>query len=322
MAAACCLWPSNAAASSVASLIEWDAPESCGGALEVYARLSAVLGDEPEQLGKLSRVRGTIVRSDAGYRLTLEAFERGRRSTRLFEAASCEQLIDASALAIALAMAPEGAAPAQPGVDSEVALARISGGGDAQRVDGASLEEDVQPAAVEPSEASPVAGVASVAAVMEYGALPRVAAGLAVGGGARMGGLSLGGYGVLFGSEQLRVAPNQNVEFELLLAGGRVCYVVFEDGPRFNACASFEAGQLGARGVALSSARQAQDLWLAAGAGVEAEWPLGAALGIVVRAEPMFALVRKQYTVNGTEGVHAPAPLSSRGYLGLVLTSD
>jgi hypothetical protein len=70
----------TASAAGAAALIDWDAPESCLGALDVYARLSSVLGYEPETLGKLSHVRSSVVRTPSGYRLVLEAFEDGRRA--------------------------------------------------------------------------------------------------------------------------------------------------------------------------------------------------------------------------------------------------
>jgi hypothetical protein len=299
-------------ASTAASLIEWDAPAACRGALDVYGRLSSVLGEEPETLGRLSHVRGSVVQTPKGYRLVLETLEQGRRSSRLFEAASCDDLVDAAALAIALAMAPDtplagSSADPEPASDLEQSTIPL----------------DSAPSGANPPSTAPrLRAFASANALIEYGALPRLGMGVAVSGGARLGALSFGAYGVLLASERLRVAPAQNVEFDLSLGGLRACYALFERAPRLDACAAFEAGRFNALGLSLAPAREAHDLWAAAGGALQAEWPLSGALGIQLRAEPMLPLIRKQYTVNGSESVHAPAALSSRLYLGLTLLSD
>jgi hypothetical protein len=302
-------------ASAAASLIEWDAPAACRGALDVFGRLSSVLGYEPETLGRLSRVRGSVVQTATGYRLVLETFEHERRSSRLFEAASCDDLVDAATLAIALAMAP--APPDTALADSNAAREARSGS------ERSAAPLDVAPSTGNPPAAAPrLRPFAAANALLEYGALPRLGTGIAVGGGARLGALSLGGYGVLIGSERLRVAPAQDVEFDLLFGGLRACYALFDRALRFDACTAVEVGRFSALGLSLAPAREARDPWLAAGGALEAVWPLSGALGIQLRAEPMLPLIRKQYTVNGSENVHAPASLSSRLYLGLTLLSD
>jgi hypothetical protein len=246
----------------------------------------------------------------------LEAFERERRSSRLFEAASCDDLVDAAALAIALAIAPENA-DATP-----AALTAPSGASSTGDAPGASSDRiDVAPAvASTTSEAPGLRGFASAGGVIEYGALPRLTPGFAVAAGMNKGAASLTGYGTLLGSQTVAVAADQSVEFELLFAGLRGCYALLDAAPRLSACLGFEAGRFRALGLDLTQARQTRDLWLAAGVGLEAVWPLSSALGIELRAEPMLPLVRKQYTINGTDDVHAPAVLSTRLYVGLTFS--
>jgi hypothetical protein len=306
----------TASASGAAALIEWDAPEACLGALDVYARLSSVLGYEPETLGKLSHVRGSVVRTANGYRLVLEAFEQGRRSSRLFEAARCDDLGDAAALAIALALAPpvtERTEPPPPPAESAAgpletapALAAEAPGADLR-------------AAAQPGQAWRVRGFAGASAVFEYGALPALAPGVAVAGGVTLGAVSLGAYGVLLGSQLQQVAPEQSVQFSLWFAGVRGCYRLLDSKLELDACASFEAGRFGALGLDLQQAQNVTDPWLAVGAALAARWLFTDSVGIELRAEPALPLVRKEYTVNGSESVHAPAGLSSRLYLGLTL---
>jgi hypothetical protein len=152
--------------------MDWDAPEACPGALELYARLSSVLGYEPDTLGRLSRVRGSVVATASGYRLVLETFESARRSSRLFEATSCDDLADAAALAVALAMAPPSVAePAPAPISPEAAPATIP-----------AVEAAGALVATSGTEAWQARGFASASAVLEYGALPGPAPGIAMSG--------------------------------------------------------------------------------------------------------------------------------------------
>lgn len=319
-----------AAAASVASRVEWEAPEGCAGALELHARLSQLLGYEPESLGKLSRVRGSVVKTASGYRLVLETFERDRRSSRLFEAERCDDLTDTAALALALAIAPEPAASvaspatslgAEPTSDTDAARLAPAEAGD---LAAGAAGGDAGAAADTGSEAPSARGFAAAHALVEGGALPRLTPGVAVSAGVNVGALSIAAQGALFGAQTSSVAPGQDVEFDLFAGGLRGCWALLGGvqlgrAPRLNACACLEAGRYRGRGLGLTPARQARDLWLAAGAALDLEWPLGPALGVQLRAEPMLPALRKQYTINGSEDVHAPDTLSARLYLGLVL---
>lgn len=76
------------------------------------------------------------------------------------------------------------------------------------------------------------------------------------------------------------------------------------------------------RGLDLQGAREVSDVWLAAGAALDARWALASAVAIDVRAEPMLPLERKEYTVNGSDVVFAPSRVSARLYLGLSFGID
>src|SRR5207253_765373 len=91
-----------------ASLVEWDAPDDCPGALDVYRRLQETLRGPMQTLDRLSRVRGIVVRAPDGYRLSLDVYGRGRRRSRVLESPSCDDLADAAAFAIRLALTAGG----------------------------------------------------------------------------------------------------------------------------------------------------------------------------------------------------------------------
>jgi hypothetical protein len=106
---------------AAATPIEWEAPEGCPGVQVVHEELQRALGHELGELGGLSRVRGAIVAEAAGYRLTLEVSDAGRRSLRFIHAERCQDLANAAALAIALAI------HARPGASDGVLGAEATG---------------------------------------------------------------------------------------------------------------------------------------------------------------------------------------------------
>lgn len=305
----------RAAAAAASALVEWEAPEACPGAAAVFERLSESLGYEPQELGKLSRVRGNVVPSARGYRLSLEVYENGRRSSRWLEAPSCEDLVDAAVLAITLALAPENA----PAAASEGSHAPAP-----QATDAAAISADSAPLA-EPlamaDAAAPVRGVAALGVVAEQGALPGFALGVSFSAGAHWTRWSAELYGMLFGGQRLAARPGQYIDFELNVAGLRGCQRWPGRTLVLAACTGIEAGRWEAFGADLAGARRSRDLWLAPAAALAAGLTLTGALALELRAEGAVPLARKRYVINDDEGVHTPDAVSWRLTLGLSIGS-
>lgn len=302
--------PSVASAADPAPLIEWEAPTSCPSAAAVDERLTATLGFEPQTLGELSRVRASIRVANGKYRLALDVFERGgRHSSRLIESASCSELVDAAAIAITLALAPESHARAAPNVEGRAAASAPSIPADGGAAEG-------------PFEAFDWDFFVSGSALIESGALPRPALGFDARLGTQLGAWSIAAFGVLLEPQRETVRPEQEVELGLLLVGLRGCRELLRARVMVAGCASFEAGRYAARGVSLQRDATQSDAWLAPAVSLELSGELIGPLGAVLRAESALPLTRKQYTVNGSEDVHASAPVSSRLSLGLSLSTD
>jgi hypothetical protein len=299
----------TALAQSPPSLVEWEAPQACPGAASVYERLTVALGYEPQTLGKLSRVRGVVVPHGAGYQLSLEVFEGGRRSSRWMEAASCEDLVDAAVLAITLALAPEGSAASAnhpAGEMEETSPAQ---------------EAVVRPVAPEPA-AEPTRGTASLAAVVELGALPDPALGVGMSAGARWPVLSVAAYGMLFESQRLAARPRVYVDFELSVAGLRACGRALSQPLTLDACAGMEVGRWEAFGASLQEARRSRDLWLAPMLELEASRVLIGPLAVELSAGAALPLARKRYIINESEAVYTPEPISWRFLAGLAVATQ
>lgn len=304
----------RSATAGASALVEWEAPEACPGAAVVFERLSASLGYEPQALGKLSRVRGNVVPSARGYRLSLEVYESGRRSSRWLEAPSCEDLVDAAVLAITLALAPEnaGVAPA------------AGSGAPAEPTRDAALTVDAAPAAESlPVEATaaPVRGVAALGVVAERGALPELALGVSVSAGAHWPTWSAELYGMLFGGQRLTARPGQSIDFELNVAGLRGCHRWPWRTLALDGCAGMEAGRWEAFGGDLADARRSRDLWLAPTGAVAGSLVLTQTLALELRAEGAVPLARKRYIINDDEGVHTPDAVSWRLTLALAIST-
>lgn len=83
--------------------VRWEAPAGCPDRDALTARLDARIG--PDAQGPAS-VHGTVVMSATGYALALELVVAGEASQRALEAATCEELVDAAALIVAVALDP------------------------------------------------------------------------------------------------------------------------------------------------------------------------------------------------------------------------
>lgn len=270
-------------------------------------RLRSNLGRAPAEIGRLGLVQASVEREPSGYRLTLVVHEAERVSERVFEAGTCAELIDAAAVAITLALqAPAAdAAPPAPPTPSPPPAPR---------------DEPSPPEP--PRERTSLRWSLGAAGVLDVGALPSPALGVAVSGQAAFGVWSLRPYGVLLAPQHESVRSDEEVEFGLWLAGLRGCYGAPRASLELVGCAAFEAGRFQASGVALSPGRDVQDTWLAASAGLGAGWHVTPGLRLDLGLDAIAPLRRKQYSVNRGEPVHAPSALTGRLSLGLSFVAD
>jgi hypothetical protein len=296
------------------SAIEWEAPVSCPDTQALYARLSTLLDHDLSALGG-ARVRGVVVGEAVGLRLTLEIVEAGRRSSRVLVADDCNDLFEAAALAIALAVHGEGAAVGPSStVRAEANAPR--GLADAGR---RGEQAEVQPAM--PETAPSLSWSAGAEVVIDFGALPAPAPGLAVDSRLHLGPWALGVHASLLPEQRLLVRGANYVNFGLMAGGFRGCRALLGGASGVDACLGFEAGRFTAFGPELDASRQIDDLWLAPGAAIEVRQSMWGDLQLRVRAESLVPLLRKQYAVNRTDAVHAPSGVDLRLFAGLTFAA-
>ncbi len=123
--------------------LTWRAPSSCGSARDVENRIAALLPWAPTGDGQL-QIDAAIEEIDGGFDLELISSFRGVTEERELRAPRCEELIEATALLVAVALEPRHRAELLSSAAPEVA-ARVT-----------STEERMAPAAVEGPRAQPL----------------------------------------------------------------------------------------------------------------------------------------------------------------------
>jgi hypothetical protein len=243
-------------------------------------------------------VRGVIRRDGDDWQLTLEVLDGGERKSRLIAASSCEDLAEAAAVAIALAL------------DAGAAERGDAANGDMRMEDTASVEGPALPA--------PAFAARFLAhAVLDTGSLPKAALGVGAELRADLPFASFGLYGVILPEQSTDVSAGGSLDFRLWLAGARACRQVLRNAVEGAACLGLDAGVLSAAGSGLALSRQVNELWLAPNAGFELGARLSQQLAVLARTEAAFPLVRRPYVINDSQRIHRPPVLAPRVFVGL-----
>jgi hypothetical protein len=310
---------SASAPARAATSLDWRAPEGCPDARAVDASLSAVLGHSATDLGNFSRVSGTIEPRGSGWLLTIELTEGGQRSSRLISAERCDDLAEAAAVAIGLALEQQRQASAPlipPSVAEQITAPApvTSAPPSAEDAPGDSVQSASRSAAYQLAFGADL--------VLDTSSLPSVAPGVSVQARLRRERWQLALHGTYLPPSELALAGEQGVDFSLLVAGARACYSALGSAFVPAACAGFEAGRFSADGSSLSDARRADNPWLAPALGLELSPSLWRDLALDVRADLLLPLIRKHYAVNDDEQVFRPPAAALRFYFGLSLAVD
>jgi len=258
----------------------WQAPSGCPSRDDLRAEIARLLGGEI-RVPKGGDIKAVAVVAQAQtWSLAIETELAGRPGQRSIEAASCQDLADATALIIALMIDPNAVAahatpprPAPP------------------------------PASSDPTtqEERRVAYLVGIHAAGSYGTLPSIDAGL--GGGVGLAGRRWrvelrGTYGL---RRDQRVTapspapPDSYGRFNFAAAALAGCVNFGREGLAFGPCADAEVGMLSAKGVGVSEGFSAQTLWLAMGAGAYAAIPLGPHLSLPLHLDVVAPLLRPEF---------------------------
>jgi hypothetical protein len=295
---------------SSADELSFSAERALGRALADAAPLELLVNVERDPAGVF---RARLEISDAALA--------GGVGLRTFSAASCDELVDTVALAIALALGsrPDREAPvraeAAPSLPAS-ATAR------------ATPATPAPPDAPLPEDASGNERAATrVAArgwlVGDSGSLPRAGLGVAVGVSVGWPGFGLLALGTFLPRQEDSVdrAPGSpGVEMMLLAASlsGCVPLGAARAPVALDVCAGWELGQLSGDGVRVDIPRHRTSLWSAARLDVGARWRVpNSAFGVELLITAAAPLTRDEFILQDIGGVHRPANVVGRAALGV-----
>jgi len=296
--------------SARAAEIRWSGVEACRRESEVTEQVEAMtqrrLGevDVADFSLELSRAEG-----DA-FRLTLVTTPRhgGVPSTRSLQGASCVDITDAAAVAIALTIGTPEEQPANLPLPGPSPLVSVKN--EPRSVDSAS------PASPGPPRPQLRMGLG--------GTLDSAVSPHAVLGGALRLALAWPGYrleleGAVYAPAQVLDSEQRGGTFQLLYAAPLGCLSRALGGPQALACVGYEVGRLSATGVGVAEPFERHTFWHAARSELGLLWPLSSDLSISGRIGGALALARHTFVLDDPQAVHRPALLSLRAALGLEL---
>jgi hypothetical protein len=290
----------------------------------VLARLNAVLQQHRLTLASTD-VRAEIVPSGTAWALSLDVQVSGERRVRRLSAESCEDLADATAVALLLLLEPLShggvlplAASREQPAPTQIAPVPVPVS------EPASVDEPA--AEPEPDSELDARWTLGGAAVVDSSTLSAPALGGQVQTQLRVSSWSLVGFGLVLPAQRKSVGLGEFVELSQWSAGLRACHAPWATGSaRVEACLGAELGRFSARGTGLSRTRaEANDWWLAPSAGARGSWhalPHAALLGGV---EAVLPILRHSYAVNSTPAAvnaefeaHETPAVTLRAWLGL-----
>jgi hypothetical protein len=305
--------------------IEWSAPVGCPSGDEVRRRAESLLGGpiEPRLRHELS-ARGTVTEANGRFSLHLQTVDDGLPGERNLESASCDELVSATALIVALAVDPKTVAsrtgnrgppansppPAPVTAPPAVAVAPPPASG-------------APPPEVTSHRALRITGFVDAGIAADLGALPGFAIGPAVSGtlGIERVRLRLGAtyFAPRFANWNDPMSQGRGADVSLLVGALSACYVLVQH-VEVSGCGDFEGGALFASGSGFQQSSDATIAWYAAGASVDVLVALTGALTLRVGLGAMFPFGRGnvQFEENRVPQVlHQPNWVSGRGTLAL-----
>jgi hypothetical protein len=91
---------------STSITLHWSAPEACPTETDFRRRVDDYLGESAENARVQTLANAVVVATNNGYHVTLRLEQSGQTRTRILDTVSCAEILDASALVVALAIDP------------------------------------------------------------------------------------------------------------------------------------------------------------------------------------------------------------------------
>lgn len=282
--------------------LRWEVPAGCPDEAAVVAEVVRLLPATTSVTEPLE-ARGVASTTATGrWQVELEV----AGAARSFEAASCTELADATALVLAMAIDPSLEPPAPPplleAADAGVPVAPVVDAG---------VEEPSTSKAVR-FHVRPQAGVL-------VGRLPAPAAAFGGGAGVQLDRLRLEARVAVSLSQRVPVAAKAGAgaDLQLVRGGARGCFTFLEAAVTLSGCGGLDVGALRGRSFGVSAPATGTALELGLALGPSLAWSPVQHLSLWVELEGQLALARPSFTIDGLGLVHQVPPLGLEASGGL-----
>jgi hypothetical protein len=306
--------------------LAWTAPGDCATRASAQEQIERLVG---RSLAEVEHVdfQVEIARSGAReWRVAVRTIARdGGARVRELTGASCAEVADAAAVAIAMAIeASDESDLAQQPPAGDVAADDAPVPPDARARDEAPAQpapERTSTAASTPASPDALRFALGAGLMLDHGSLPELAPGAELALSLGWRALRLTALGEFFPNQQTRLSsnPDHGGEFRLALGGLLACGERGFGALAAFGCGGFELGRLSAKGIGVHNPRFGDSGWQALRAELGGRYEFVAGLGVLLRAGIALPLERRAFVLDATQTVHRPSSAALRALIGLEL---
>jgi hypothetical protein len=274
--------------------VQWTAPEGCPSAADVTNSVTRLTGGAAPREDVV--VRAVVTTHPSGFRVVVAP---DGAADRVIDAATCSELADATAIVVALMIAPTPIA--KPAESTSIAPP---------------LPPSITPPRSHVDE-GPTPFAIAIDARGDIGSLPHLAEGFAASLAWTPDRYRFEITGTYWPTQTAYAESTSGPggKFDLITVTLRACDALF--GRRvISACAEFDVGSLRGNGFATQTASSERGLWMAPGGGILAAFPLGRALALRVGVDAFVPIFREDFYLANVGSVHRAAAVVGRGSLG------
>jgi hypothetical protein len=266
--------------------LSWQGPAGCPSRDELYVEIARLLGGDIRVPQDGTLKARSLVTHQQTWAVTIETELAGRAGHRFIEAASCQDLANATALIIALMIDPDAVAAhaTEPGLIAATSAT----------------------VATPRKEPSPIEVLLGIHTAFSHGTLPSLDAGLGAGVGlaGRYWRLELRGTYGLRRDQKAAVStpPGAYGQFNFVAGALVGCFNLGHASLGYGPCADAELGVVSAKGFGVNVSLPAHTLWWALGAGLYGSMPLGHHLSLPLHADVLAPLRRTEFVFKDNTG--------------------
>lgn len=303
--------------------VVWSGPEACPRDRFVDGLVHHLASSDAAPV----EVAAEVVEQDGEWRLTATLSARGETyAPRSFTGRSCATVVDAAALATAIAIDPlhvdDDLALPEPTVVEPTIDERVI-------EDHVAPQQDPRPAYVRSSAPAQVArtptrrrvrGMLAIAGSIDGGALPGVGGGLVASGGFIRRKLRIELSASWRAPVRVHSLEDRDLgaRVQLLAVGARACRTITPTRAlELPLCAGVDAGVLRAHGFGLSPNRTATLPWVAAIAAAGVSWSATDRLVLFARSELGVPILQQELAIRHLATIDRVAPVFGRGLAGV-----